>query len=157
VLATKVMRRSFEKINPMTSLVEAARLLLQTNQRGLPVVDENGGLIGILSEGDLLHRDELGVTPPAGNWLEDVLGIEENSPARKRMRTLNVATIMTKNPVCVDEHATVDDVVALMDQRKVAQIPVVNAGKVVGMISRFELLEALERKLRVYGEIRSAS
>ncbi|HET7885786.1 MAG TPA: CBS domain-containing protein [Bradyrhizobium sp.] len=155
MLATKVMRRSFETIKPATPLVEAARVLLQTNQRGLPVLDDDGDLIGILSEGDLLHRDELGVKSPAGNWLEEVLGIEEDTPARRRMRALSVAAIMTRHPACVDEHATVDDVVALMDRRKVAQVPVVRAEKVIGMISRFELLEALERKLRPFGERRS--
>ena len=57
-----------------------------TNQRGLPVLDDNGELVGIISEGDLLHRDELGVSPPAGNWFEQILGIEEGGPARERMR-----------------------------------------------------------------------
>ena len=152
MLATKVMRRSFATIKPKTTLLEAARLLLQTNQRGLPVLDDGGKLVGILSEGDLLHRDELGVSPPAGNWLEELLGIEEEGPARDRMRTLNVATVMTKDPVCVDEHATVDDVIRAMDRRRVAQIPVVSAGKVIGVVSRFELLAALERKLSPYEE-----
>jgi CBS domain-containing protein len=148
MLATNVMRTSFATIGPAASLVEVARLLLQTNQRGLPVIDKDGTLVGIVSEGDLLHRDELDVSAPAGNWLEELLGIEEEGPARERMRTLSVATIMTKEPVCVDEHASVNDVVSLMDRRGVAQVPVVSAGKVVGMISRFELMAALERKLR---------
>jgi CBS domain-containing protein len=121
--------------------------LLQTNQRGLPVLDKNGNLVGMISEGDLLHRDELGVTPPTGNWLEQLLEIEEGGPARERMRTLNVATIVTRNPVCVDEHASANDVIAAMDRRRVAQVPVVCAGKVIGIVSRFELLAALERKL----------
>jgi CBS domain-containing protein len=67
----------------------------------------------------------LGVTPPAGNWLEELLEIEEGGPARERMRTLNVATIMTRNPVCVDEDASVNDVLAAMDRRRVARVPVV--------------------------------
>jgi CBS domain-containing protein len=62
--AKDVMRRSFATVKPGTSLVEAARLLLETNQRGLPVQDKDGNLVGIISEGDLLHRDELGVKPP---------------------------------------------------------------------------------------------
>ena len=147
MLAINVMRRAFATIMPTTTLVEAAHLLLQTNQRGLPVLNEAGCLVGILSEGDLLHRDELGVRPPAGNWLEQVLGIEEDSPVRNRMRTMNVATIMTQDPACVDECSTINDVVALMDRRRVTQVPVVSAGKVIGMISRFELLAALERAL----------
>ena len=128
-------------------LVEVARLLLQTNQRGLPVVDKDGILVGIVSEGDLLHREELGVAAPAGNWLEELLGIEEGGPARERMRTLSVAAIMTKDPVCVDEDATVNDVISVMDQRGVGQVPVISAGRVIGMISRFELMAALEAKL----------
>jgi len=152
MLATKIMRSSFVTIRSTASLLEATRLLLQTNQRGLPVLDKDGSLVGIISEGDLLHRDELGVTPPAGNWLEELLGMEEGGPARERMRTLNVATIMTRNPVCVDEHSSANDVIAAMDRRRVAQVPVVCAGKVIGIVSRFELLVALERKLSSYEE-----
>jgi CBS domain-containing protein len=113
------------------------------------VLDGDGRLTGIISEGDLLHRDELGVSPPVGNWIEAMLGIKEDGPARERMRALGVGAIMTSNPVCVDEDAAVDDVIAVMDQRKVAQVPVVCAGKVIGIISRFELLAALERSLNL--------
>ena len=77
MLATDVMRSSFATVKPTTPLIDAARLLLQTNQRVLPVLDDDGHLVGIVSEGDLLHRDELGISPPAGNWLEYLLGIEE--------------------------------------------------------------------------------
>ncbi len=147
MLAAEVMRSSFATVKPTTSLIDAARLLLQTNQRGLPVLDDRGNLVGIVSEGDLLHRDELGVSPPAGNWLETLLGIEEGGPARERMRALQVATIMTPDPVRVGEDATVDDVIAEMDRRQVAQLPVVCADRVIGMISRFELIAALERSL----------
>ncbi|HLZ01149.1 MAG TPA: CBS domain-containing protein [Bradyrhizobium sp.] len=147
MLATEVMRTSFATIKPTTPLIEAVHLLLETNQRGLPVLESDGRLVGIVSEGDLLHRDELGITPPEGNWLEMLLGVEEGGPARERMRALRVAAIMTPDPVCVDEDATVDDVIAEMDMRRVAQLPVVCAGKVIGMISRFELITALERSL----------
>ncbi len=145
--AMDVMRNSFATVKSSTSLLDAARLLLETNQRGLPVLDDNGGLVGIISEGDFLHRDELGVMPPAGNWLEQILGIEEVTPARERMRALRVGEIMTLNPVYVEEDASVDDVIVAMDLRDVAQLPVVSTGKVVGMISRFELISALERCL----------
>lgn len=96
----------------------------------------------------MLHRDELGLSPRA-NWIEALLGIKEGGPVRERMRALRVAAIMTPAPVCVDEDAEVDDVIALMDMRAVAQLPVVRAGKVVGMISRYELIAALERALRL--------
>src|ERR1700760_4842791 len=110
--ASDVMLGSFATVKPSTPLIDASRLLLETNQRGLPVVNDNGDLVGIISEGDLLHRDELGVKPHAGNRLEEIIGIEERSPARDRMRSLSVGDIMTPQPVCVDEDATVDDVVS---------------------------------------------
>jgi CBS domain-containing protein len=150
--AAEVMRTSFATVKPGTPVIQAAQLLLETDQRGLPVVDDNGELVGIISEGDLLHRDELGVRPPAGNWLEELLGIEEGGPARERMRALRVGVIMTPDPVCVDEDAAVDDVVRSMDACNIGQIPVVSAGKVVGIISRVELIYALERSLSQRGK-----
>ena len=141
-----VMRTSFAAVKPSTQLLDAARLLLETNQRGLPVLDDEDRLVGIVTEGDLLHRDELGVNPPC-NWLEALLGVEEGGRVRERMRALRVAKIMSLNPLCVDEDATIDDVVANMDMREISQLPVVSAGRVIGMISRFELVAALERCL----------
>jgi CBS domain-containing protein len=129
-----VMRRSFATIDPEASLLEAARVLLQTNQRGLPVIDKEGMLVGMISEGDFLHRVELDIAPPPGNWLQDILGIEEDTPARRRMRARLVRETMTPDPVCVDDETTVDEVVALMDARHVAQLPVVCGATVVGII-----------------------
>jgi CBS domain-containing protein len=144
--AGDVMRTSFATVKPSTRLIDAARLLLETNQRGLPVLDDDGRLLGIVAEGDLLHRDELGVSPPA-NWIEALLGIEEGGAVRDRMRALRVATIMTLGPACVDEDASIDEVVLEMDRRGIGQLPVVRATRVTGMISRVELIGALERSL----------
>ena len=146
--AVDVMLSSFATVTPGTALIDAARLLLETNQRGLPVVNDVGELVGIISEGDLLHREELGVKLHAENWLEEIIGIEERSPVRERMRALSVGAIMTAAPACVDESATVDDVISTMDGREVGQIPVVSAGKVVGVVNRLQLIVALERCLR---------
>jgi len=144
--AAEVMRTAFATVKPSTPLVDAARLLLETNQRGLPVLDGEGCLVGIVTESDLLHRDELGVDPPC-NWLEALLGIEEGGRVRERMHALRVSAIMTPDPLCVDEDATINEVVANMDMREISQLPVVRAGEVIGMISRYELVAALERCL----------
>ena len=144
--ARDVMRTSFATVTTSSLLIDAARLLLETNQRGLPVLDEEGRLTGIVTEGDLLHREELGVNAPC-NWLEALLGVEEGGRTRERMRGLCVSKIMTPDPFYVDENATINDVVAEMDTRVISQLPVVRAGRVIGMISRFELVKALERCL----------
>jgi CBS domain-containing protein len=141
------MRRSFATIRPDAPVLEAAQLLLETNQRGLPVIDREGVFVGFISEGDFLHREELDIAPPPGNWLENILGIEEDTPARRRMRARLVREIMSRDPVNVDDEATLDDVVALMDRRHVAQLPVVCGGIVVGIVGRVEMLAAVARAL----------
>ena len=142
-----IMRRSFATIKPDAPLSDAAHLLMETNQRGLPVIDREGELVGVVSEGDFLHRTELDISPTPGNWLEELLGIEEDTPARRRMSARLVREAMTRDPVCVEDEASLDDVVALMDTRHIAQLPVVCDGSVVGIVSRFELLGAVSRAL----------
>jgi CBS domain-containing protein len=142
-----IMRRSFATIKPDAPLLDAAHLLMETNQRGLPVVDRDGTLVGVVSEGDFLHRAELDISPPPGNWLEELLGIEEDTPARRRMRARLVREVMTRDLACVDDEASLDEVVALMDARHIAQLPVVCGGSVVGVVSRVELLAAVARAL----------
>src|SRR4029079_2393325 len=135
-----IMRRSFATIKPDAPLLDAAHLLIETNQRGLPVIDHDGALVGVISEGDFLHRTELDMSPPRGNWLEELLGIEEDTPARRRMQAQLVREVMATYALCVDEEAHLDEVVALMDVRHIAQLPVVCGGSVVGIIGRAELV-----------------
>jgi CBS domain-containing protein len=142
-----IMRRSFATIKPDAPLLDAAHLLLETNQRGLPVVDREGRLVGVVSEGDCRHRTELDISPQPGNWLEELLGIGEDTPARRRMRARSVHEVMTPDPACVDDEASLDEVVALMDARHIAQLPVVCGGSVVGVVSRVELLAVVANAL----------
>jgi CBS domain-containing protein len=144
---TDIMRSRFATIKPDAPLLEDAHLLMETNQRGLPVVDHEGSLVGMISEGDFMHRSELDIGAPAGNWLEELLGIEEDTPARRRMCASLVREVMTHDPVCVDGESAPDEVVALMDARHVAQLPVVCGGSVIGVISRVEVLAAVARVL----------
>jgi CBS domain-containing protein len=144
---TDIMRSRFATIKPDAPLLEAAHLLLETNQRGLPVVNQEGSLVGIISEGDFVHRSELDIGTPAGNWLEELLGIEEDTPSRRRMCASSVHEVMTHDPVGVDVEWTLDEVVALMDARHIAQLPVVCGGALIGVIGRVKLLTAVARVL----------
>ncbi|OCK53808.1 CBS domain-containing protein [Bradyrhizobium sp. LMTR 3] len=147
MLATEIMRRSFATVKPTTSVLDDLRLLLETNQRCLPVIDDAGALVGLVSEGDFLHRQELGVSCPEGFWFEWLFGREEGQVVRERMYALRVDAVMSRSPVCLDETATVDDVVNRMDDHRIAQVLLVRAGKVVGIVGRVQLLSALERCL----------
>jgi CBS domain-containing protein len=147
MLATEIMRSAFATVKPTTSVLDALRLLLETNQRGLPVVDDSGALVGMVSEGDFLHRQELGVSCPEGFWFEWLLRREEGQVVREKMHALRIDAVMTRDPVCVDESATIDDVVAKLDAHQIAQVLMVRAGEVVGIVGRTQLLAALERCL----------
>jgi CBS domain-containing protein len=143
-----IMRRSFTSIRASASLLEAADLLLETSQRGLPVVDADGALLGMISEGDFLRRAELDVDPPRGNWLGKVLGTEKQTPARRRMSALVVGEVMTRGPICVGDEALVSEVVALMGTHHIAQLPVVCGDTLVGVVGRTELIRAVAAVLR---------
>ncbi|MFB9263298.1 CBS domain-containing protein [Bradyrhizobium erythrophlei] len=147
MLATDVMRTSFTTTKPGAPLLNAVRLLLETGQRGLPVLDDTGSLVGVISEGDFLHRRELGVHCPEGFWFEWLLGREEGQLARERTRALRVDAVMSRKPVCVDENARVDEIVAEMDSHQISQVLVLRDRRVVGIVGRSQLLAALERSL----------
>lgn len=142
--AYDVMKVSVATVNPGTRLIDAARLLLETNQRALPVVDRDGRLVGIISEGDFLNRAELDIEPRR-TWLDGLL--QKTGAQVTRNRSLSVGLVMTLAPICVGPDAPLEDVVALMDIHGVAQILVTEAGSLLGLISRLELVAAVERKL----------
>jgi CBS domain-containing protein len=142
------MRTWFATVKPAAPLLDAIHLLLETNQRGLPVVDDEGALVGIISEGDFLHRRELGVDYPEGFWLEWLLGKEEGQLARARTSGLRVDAVMSRHPVCVDESASIEEVVKQMDMHQISQVLVLRDKRLVGILGRTQLLVALEQHLR---------
>jgi CBS domain-containing protein len=146
--AADIMRTWFATVKPSAPLVDAIHLLLETNQRGLPVVDDGGSLVGIISEGDFLHRRELGVEYPEGFWLEWLLGKEEGQLARERTSGLRVDAVMSRHPVCVDDDATIEEVVKQMDIYQLSQVLVMRGRKLTGILGRTQLLVALEQPLR---------
>ena len=87
------------------------------------------------------------MTCSAGFLLEWLLGREKSQLVRDRMQALQVDAVMTRNPVCVDETAAVDEVVGRMDDHQISQVLVVRNGRLVGIVGRMQLLAALERCL----------
>ncbi|WP_445217077.1 CBS domain-containing protein [Bradyrhizobium sp. Pa8] len=150
--ASDIMRTSFATVKPETPLLEALHLLLETNQRGLPVLDDGGALVGIVAEGDFLHRRELGVSYPEGFWLEWLLGKQEGQLVSERTRGLGVDAVMSRHPVCVDENATIEAVVKEMDMHQISQVLVLHDRQAVGIVGRMQILTALERCLREPGK-----
>ena len=146
--AADIMRTSFATVRQSAPLLDAIHLLLETNQRGLPVVDDAGSLVGIISEGDFLHRRELEVDYPEGFWLEWLLGKDEGQFARERTSGLRVDAVMSRHPVWVDDNAKIEEVVKQMDIYQISQVLVLRGKKLAGIIGRTQLLVALEQRLK---------
>lgn len=144
--ASDVMRSPAVSVKPDCRVIDAVRLLMETNRRGLPVVDNSGSFVGIVSEGDFLRRIELGTVPADHPWFDAIFGTNENATAITHAHARRVDDIMTRNPVCVEPDADLTEAIALMEGHHVAQIPVVHEGAILGMISKAELLAAVERK-----------
>lgn len=145
--ACDVMRSSFATVKPETPLIEAVRLLLQNNQRCLPVCDEDQNVIGALSEGDLLHRRELDIRPVPRSWFEFLLTSPADDISQNEADGLSVQKVMSQDAVYVDEEASLDEIVGRMDLHRNSEVLVVCGNKVIGIVSRFEMIAALERKL----------
>jgi len=137
-----IMTRSLVSIEPDASIMQAIRLMLQNRISGLPVVDNSGMLVGIVTEGDLLRRTELGTQKRRPRWLEFLIGPGlANEYVHACGRKVN--EVMTTTVRTVSEDTALDEVVQIMESRRVKRLPVVRDGKPIGIVSRANLLRAL--------------
>jgi len=138
-----VMTRNVIAAKADDSILSAARLMLQNRISGLPVLDASGALVGIVTEGDFLRRSELGTQRRRPRWLEFVLGPGKLAEEYVHTSGRKVEEIMTPDPSTVDENDTLEDVVEIMERRHVKRLPVMQAGRMVGIVSRANLMHAL--------------
>jgi CBS domain-containing protein len=138
-----VMTQNVISVQPGEPVLTAAHLMLQNRISGLPVVDKDGELIGIVTEGDFLRRSELGTQRRRPKWLEFILGPGRLADEYVHTSGRKVDEIMTPDPCVVTEYASLEKVVELMERRHVKRLPVTRGGRMVGIISRSNLMHAL--------------
>jgi CBS domain-containing protein len=141
--AKDIMTRSVVSIGPEATVLQAARLMLQQHISGLPVIDRAGKLVGVLSEGDFLRRSETGTARRRSRWLEFLMGPGRIAADYIHSHGNNVSEVMTKDVKTVDENATVEDIVQLMEKHRIKRVPVLRGGRVVGIVTRSNLLQAM--------------
>src|SRR6266568_8905578 len=124
-------------------VLKAARLMLQYRISGLPVLDKEGELIGIVTEGDFLRRGKLGTQRQRPRWLEFILGPGKLAQEYVHTSGRKVEEIMTPDAWTIGENETLEAVVEMMERRHIKRIPVTRGGRVVGIISRANLMHAL--------------
>ena len=142
-VAEEVMTREPITVTPDTPIVDAAQLMLDRRISGLPVTAGDGTLVGIVTEGDLLHRAETGTQLRRPRWLEFLVGPGRLAGEYVDAHGRKVGEVMTTEVATVAPEAPLDSVVALMERRRVKRVPVVAKGRLVGIVSRADLVRAL--------------
>jgi CBS domain-containing protein len=143
-----VMTRRVVSVTPEATIRHAIRLMLDNHISGLPVIDDRAKLVGIVSEGDFLRRSEIGTERRRSRWLGALLGPGEPANDYVHSHGLKVKEVMTRKPITVQEDTPLDEVVHLMESRSVKRLPVIRGEKVVGVVSRANLMRALASMYR---------
>jgi CBS domain-containing protein len=145
--AMDVMTPNVITVGPETSVQALAKLLLQHGISGVPVVDQQQRLVGIVTEGDLLHRAETGTDPrPVPRlswWLNAIAKKDDLSRDYIKSHGRKVKDIMTTDVVSVIATTQLADVAVLLETNRIKRVPVVQDGKMVGILSRANLVRAL--------------
>ena len=141
--AHQIMSRPVVTVTPDTPIVEAARLMLLRHIGGLPVVDAAGQLVGIVSDGDFIRPVGGGTGRRHGRWLGLLMNRDRSTselpPADGRI----VGDIMTSTPVTITGDATLAQIVQVMEDGNLKRLPVVDEGRVVGMVTYADFVRAL--------------
>lgn len=141
--AQEIMTRQVITIRSDSSLQDAIAAMLRHGISGMPVVDEQGRPVGMLSEGDLLRRTELDTERRRPRWLAFLLGPGKLAEEYTHTHGRTAADVMTDKLYSVAPDAPVQDVVQLMERHRIKRVPVLENGQLVGIVSRANLLRAL--------------
>jgi CBS domain-containing protein len=129
-------------VKPSSSVQEAAKILLARRISALPVVDNDGKLVGIVSEGDLIHRVEAETERPRSWWLQivsgnGILATYAKAHARK------VDDVMTREVVTAAPDMPLSEIALLLEEHGIKRVPIVETGQIVGIVSRANLIQAV--------------
>jgi len=141
--AVDVMTREIISVAPDASVLEAVRLMLQHKISGLPVIDASGSLQGVVTEGDFLRRVETGTERKRSRLVEFLLGPGRLASDYVHSAGRKVAEVMTPEVRTVGEDDPLEKVVHMMERHRIKRLPVVRGGKVVGIVTRANLMRAL--------------
>lgn len=141
--AKDVMTSTVISVQPNATILQAARQMLQHHISGLPVITQSGEIVGILSEGDFLRRREIATERRHSRWLEFLMGPGKLAVEYAHSHGRKVAEVMTTEVHTVTEDTTLEDIVELMERRRIKRVPVMRGKEVVGMVTRSNLMRAM--------------
>lgn len=144
--AKDVMTREVVTVATDTEIGQAARLLLDKGINGLPVVAPDGAVVGILCQSDLVAQQKKISLPSVFSLLDGFVPLSSMKDLDREMEKITAMTVesaMTPRPVCVTPETGVDEVATLMTDRNFHTVPVVDGGKLVGVIGMRDILSAI--------------
>ena len=141
--ALDVMTATVISVKPEMTVRDAAKVLVDQGISGAPVLDATGRIVGMLSEGDLIHRTELDTQERRRSWWLDRLSSSRDAEDYVKSHGLVVADVMTTNVVSVDDTTPLSEVASILETRRIKRVPVLRAGQLVGIVSRANLVQAL--------------
>lgn len=142
MIAADIMTRAVVSVDPDLPLAEVAKLMLGRSISAVCVVGRDGRLVGMLSEGDLVHRAEIKTEKNRSWWLRVVAGDDELAAEYVKGRGRKARDVMSRPPIAVAEATPIAEIVAVLDMHRIKRVPVVRDGRVVGIVSRANLLRA---------------
>jgi CBS domain-containing protein len=141
--ANEIMTPDVISADPDATVLQAARYMLQHHISGLPVIDKSGALVGILSEGDFLRRREIHTEQRPSRWLEFLMGPGKMAAEYTHTHGSKVSEVMTTRVHSVSEDTPIEKIVELMEKRRIKRVPVLRGNKVVGIVTRANLMHAM--------------
>ncbi len=144
--AKDIMTTDIVTVSPETDVSQAARLLLEKHINGIPVVDSAGGLVGILCQSDLIAQQKKISLPSLFTLLDGFISFSSTKNLDmefKKIAAIKVSEAMTADPVTVSPDTTIEEIATLMVNRGFHSVPVVQDGKLVGIIGKEDVLKTI--------------
>jgi len=141
--AQDIMSRRVITVKRDSDLQQAIAIMLEHGISGMPVTNENGALVGMLTEGDLLRRSELGTERRRPRWLEFLIGPGKLAAEYTHAHGRSVADAMSESLHYATPDMPLQQVVDMMERQRIKRVPVLDQGRLVGIITRANLLRAL--------------
>lgn len=141
--AHQIMTKYVTTVTPHTSIQDAANIMLRCHVSGVPVVNDDGTLVGIVSESDFLRRSEIGTERKRSPLLRFFAGTGKLATEFVHERGRKVDDVMTPDPVTVNEQTPLGELVEIMEKRGIKRLPVMSGKVLVGIVTRSNLLQAV--------------
>ena len=141
--ALDVMVRNVVTVKPDDAVADAVRLLAEHDISALPVIDDGNNVVGVISEADLLHRQEIGTEKQRPWWLEAVTPASTLAGEFAKSHGRRVAEVMSTDVVSVAEDTPLGEIATMLERHRIKRVPVLRGGKLVGIVSRSNLIQAL--------------